>query len=285
MSRPVSYKFAAPTMRTKVTWIGTWQANGIGGAVGNNVTGWHCTTPQETIKRCVGMLTAGGGVVGNDCKDPAHDGYLNSASAAGAYGTIGVHNVRPLGWTEWMNLYRRCFVTGCKVVIYAQGAQTGGLTAGYVPETDGTNPPGTQPVMVELCASEQCNAQGAHDNLLANIWKSTGQGWGNPNAKSKVVTPRYNGGEKQLVGTWNTALSLYKTTKGMLGLKTIFGDENLSCNISTNTVRRWSMNWRVTGPGAINWATFTIRATYWCTFASRKAVAQAEDPVAAPGQY
>lgn len=292
MTRPMTYKFAAPVQRTKLEWTTMFNGNGDG-----KLDEW---TNNGTDYAMIGWS-------GNDCKDPGGNGSINAPvtyTAPSTYvwskGQLSEHNKRPVAWDEWMKLYRNCYVTGSKCFISCRAAISGAA--------DGNTAPTWGGLTFHLAPTDYCEDQyaaGRKTEIFAGAPWSTS---GNKNQKMKwkltypdaIVQPQtatISSASSATAATgWsmtmsrpfgyvptrhyaNCAMSMFKTTKSVFGLKTIFGDEQFMCNTAKNPTKEWSWNFLAQPATATDRVKMTgyIKVTYWCTFSSRKAVSQQQD--------
>lgn len=317
MTKPVLYKFAAPTARQKLTWVGTY-SHFSGCGTETQAANWkepsNWSSGDVTNRGRDGLFWS---IVGNDCKDPADHGHYNQIlngaapwNGAATFGQLLDHTHRPFGWDEWMKLYRKCYVTGCKMSVEFHG--------GVAADNAGSLEYQGAGVGLTLVASEKAPPANSAAGYQTDIVRGGVFGaLGNQNMKMKMMRPKrnmmnstvtekmyyFNSDLKQEVEKKDATMipvtrsivnpinridgfnSIYKATKHILGLKTVYGDDNLSCNTDTNTVKRWSLSGFVSPTTSANNAggagfvkgIAIIKVTFWCTFSSRRQVAQAQD--------
>lgn len=321
MTKPVLYKFAAPTARQKLTWVGTFSHYSLSD---DETKGFAWRYPQDWGYGAAPATPGNNGrdklffsICANDAKDPADDGGYNQAIQAGApydgcykYGNIMDTTHRPFGWDEWMKLYRKCYITGAKISVEFHGGIAGSATGEK--DYDGIG------AALTLMSSDKARPAGSSASYMDDLIRGgVFAALGNQNMKMKIMRPKNT--VQNVVNTprqwyWNSQTnnaeykeganvsgegvtihntvsridgfnSLYKATKHILGLKTVYGDDNLSCNSDTNTVKRWSLSGSIIpttsaqGAGGAGYVKGMgiIKVTFWCTFSSRRQVAQAQD--------
>lgn len=266
LTKPVTYKFAAPVQRAKLN---------LSFSFSTATDGKDISLLDWTVN---GIAQGAWGVLGNDCKDPLMTGLINTTTA---FGRSKSTKSRPTAWDEWMKLYRKCYVTGSKIRISLSGSMAG-HAAGSALVAD-------VPVTIALAAHDSVEDTKSHvpEIFTANPLYAAG----NKNMKIKHIwakslltlqkgvtagdTQTYSYDPKHL---YKAYLSWYKSTKSVFGLKTVFGDEQLSCDMTGSPEKVWCWNWTVTPPtGGFCKVAGLVNITYWCSFASRRAVAQVDD--------
>lgn len=273
MQKPVSVKFAAPVQRAKLEWTTVYNSqcaddgkNGITGLANCNLEVWNNVGANAHADGS-GLGILGLATIGNSGYDPGDNG--NNLNFNVAHGALCNHAQKPVAFDEWMKLYRKCYITGSKIYIRFHGALSGAQAATNVN-------PGPLGVTMHLSPSELCaNGVNNYTEIFQGAPWSTS---GNKNQRQKWIIPRrapFNGAATE-VQLFESSIGMFKTSKAVFGLKSIFGDDQYSCTASANPTKKWTWNWYLTPaqPGFMK-GMAVVKCTFWCTFASRKSVAQA----------
>lgn len=282
LTRPVTYKFAAPAARAKLNWYSIGTLSNVAAA------DWKEQMVNDDahvgIANGVTITYMHFGICANDPRDPGQAGITNSD---GNHGILKVFNTQCNGYDEWMKLYRKSVVTGCKFTVRGIGAVAeNGATVAEL-GAGGNSAPTMLPVAVLSQFSELCPTPGiiggvnvpvgVPDNV-ASLWPGgAGSGVGNPLVKRKEVMPYLPDSHNQKHAKIKIGISQYKPIKSVLGLKTVFGDEGCTGRNGVSPTKVVSANCLIQpysdhdGVKAI----CLVKCTMWVTFSSRRAVAMA----------
>lgn len=278
LSRPITYKFAAPAARAKLVW---YSIGAVAPSPGNMATDWsalligddgHITIAHPTL------AYMHFGICANDPRDPGQRGYTNSD---GAHGVLHTFNNQCNGYDEWMKLYRKSVVTGCKFTVRGVGAVSwggGGAGAATMNSYPSKLPIGVLSQFSELCPNPGTVAPAADpgnpDNVAA-LWPAGAMsGIGNPLVKRKEIIPHNIVDDAH--NEFRIGISHYKPIKSILGLKTVFGDEGCTGRLNVSPSKVVSANCLIkpfcTDHDGVR-CLVLVKATMWVTFSSRRAVA------------
>lgn len=288
LTKQPSYKFAAPAAKAKVTvygFAGNMNAINDSGQEPFNLANWNAD-PELMKKRMEFAICA------NDCKDPFGNrgnfgaggkyAWVNNGPAGATRTSVVWDSVsRPVGWSNWMKLYRKCYVTGCRLTVYTN-------LGGRIGEAAGNTYPAAYhgPILMAIAPSEVFD-DGTTSNRYAEIWgEDYFTATGNPQAATKVIWPKTSTTQAD-ISAINGVISKFASVKKIFGLKSILNDELLSCNStrSTDATKTGTMNF-ICGPMMKSSDTQNLmmacgnvcfKVTYWCVFASRRTIAAADN--------
>jgi len=276
-----SVKFAPGVTRAKLSMVGT-----ICDLAGAANPGAFVTWAQlNTYGRPGGAVFTSGStkntleccIRGNDAKDPTLDanglaaGKITAANAL----KLQAYDLRPYGMNEWLRLYRKCYILGSKMTITAQAASetSGGLLIAALAASDKSNAGAIDQVILQDGLGASGNRRQRMKTIFADCIPALAENDTNPVLNWVANTYPHRTAYKPF------SISLYASTKGIYGVKSVLGDEQFSSNDVTTVPKPWYFYFKLTTSQETKMVSMVghFKVTYWCVFSSRRAVDQGTD--------